>query len=143
MGAALLPEGQEFLLRQTRLLGLHFWRSTFGIPGRASDGLLQVIGRLKHLTRLDCHFSDQHRLLSNPEPPSLLGPAMDEGVRCLSSLQSLQDLRLTVNIYHYAVTGQALSTIGSLHHCVVHSHYVTVTLRTVTVTKSRSIQHNP
>ena len=68
---------------------------------------------------------------------------MDEGVRCLSSLQSLQDLRLTVNIYHYAVTGQALSTIGSLHHCVVHSHYVTVTLRTVTVTKSRSIQHNP
>ena len=110
MGAALLPEGQEFLLRQTRLLGLRM----FGSIG-ASDGLLQVISRLNHLTRLECHLEDQHQLLLNNTPPFPLEPATDEGMQCLSSLQSLQDLRLTVNKHQSAVTGQALSTIGSLH----------------------------
>ena len=109
-GAALLPEGQEFILRQTRLLSL----SISGILGGtgASDRLLQVIGRLNHLTRLDCHLQDQHQMLLNNTPPFQLEPATDEGVRCLSSLQSLQHLSLIVNKHHSAVTGQALSTIG-------------------------------
>ena len=113
INAALLPEGQEVLLRQTQLLGLHLWRSTTGSPHGASNGLLQVIGRLNHLTRLDCHLQGQRSLDSLT--PSQLVPATDEGMQCLSSLQSLQDLRLTVNQHRPAVTGQALSTIGSLH----------------------------
>ena len=45
-------------------------------------------------------------------------PATDEGLRCLSSLQTLQDLTLTLSIIpgsYYTITGQALSSIGSLH----------------------------
>ena len=110
LSAALLPEGQELLLRQTGLLGLHLWRNTFGMIDGASDRLLQVIGRLNSLTRLDCHLQDR------AYRPTKLEPATDEGMRCLSSLQFLQDLRLTVNRLGPAVTGQALSTIGGLRH---------------------------
>ena len=113
VGAALLPEGQEFLLQQTRLLSL-CTSGIFNNPG-ASGGLLQVIGRLSHLTSLDCNLQDQCEMLSNLMPPFQLEPATDEGVRCLSSLQSLQILGLRVNKHKSAVTGQALSTIGSLH----------------------------
>ena len=109
MGAALLPEGQEFLLRQTRLLGLHLWRSTFGSPGEASDRLLQVIGRLNHLTRLDCHLHEE-ALFIRPTP-SQLEPATDEGMRCLSSLQSPQSGPETNSEPHSACCHRP----GSLH----------------------------
>ena len=113
MGAPLIPEGQEFLLRQTRLLSL----TTNGMldDTGASDRLLQVIGRLSHLTSLKCLLQDQQQVLMNVNPPFQLEPATNEGVRFLSSLQFLQDLTLTVNKHPSAVTGQALSTIGSLH----------------------------
>ena len=115
-GAALLPGGQEFILRQTRLLGLHIFNICFG----ASDGLLQVIGRLSHLERLDCGLQAERRAPKPMLPPLQLEPATDEGVRCLSSLQSLQALALTFRAPQlpprkFNVTGQALSSIGSLH----------------------------
>ena len=111
IGAALLPEGQEFLLRQTRLLSL----SISGVGPGASDRLLQVIGRLSHLTSLHCCLQEHHQMLSNLTPPFKLEPATDEGIRCLSSLQSLQATNICVNPHQSAVTGQALSTIGSQH----------------------------
>ena len=114
MGAALLPEGQEFMLRQTRLLSLR----TVGIAGEtgASDGVLQVIGRLSHFTRLYCAFQPKHPVLAGMLQPFQLKPATDEGVRCLSSLQSLKDLTLLNGQANIStLTGQALSSIGSLH----------------------------
>ena len=51
IGALLLPEGQDFILRQTRLLSLS--TVSFWCGDGATDGLLQVIGSLSHLTRLD------------------------------------------------------------------------------------------
>ena len=115
-GAALLPEGQELMLRQTRLLSLR----VFGIFDIASDGLLQVIGRLSHLERLDCGLQAERRVLKALQPPLQLEAATDRGVRCLSSLQSLQALALTFRsprlpVRKSTVTGQALSAIGSLH----------------------------
>ena len=110
-GALLLPEGQEFMLRQTQLLSLYLG-GTMGQIG-ASDGVLQVIGRLSHLTRLECFLQAEHNVLILP--PFQLEPATDEGVRCLSSLQSLQDLTLMVQAFDASVTGQPLSSIGSLH----------------------------
>ena len=116
MGAVLLPEGQEFMLRQTPLLGLHIFSISFG----ASDGLLQVIGRLSHLKRLDCGLQAEHYVLKAELLSLQLEPATDEGVRCLSSLPSLQALALTFRSpqlppRNVTVTGQALSSIGSLH----------------------------
>ena len=111
MGAALLPEGQECILRQTRLLSLR----TICIRGEigASDGLLQVISRLSHLTRLECDLQAERENLAEGLPQ--LEPATDEGLRCLSSLRALQDLTLPVSAHGATVTGQALSTVGSLH----------------------------
>ena len=118
MEAALLPEGQELILRQTRLLSLRAC-STYG--GGASDGLLQFISKLSHLTRLECDLHAGSRPLKRSSLQVQSEPATDEGVRCLSSLQSLKDLSLTYmfrpQLYFrkFTVTAQALSTIGSLH----------------------------
>ena len=84
-GTALLPEGREFVLRQTRLLSLRIC-GMFG--GGASDGLLGVVSRLSHLTRLACNLQAESQLLAGVQPPFQLEPATDEGVGCLSSLQS-------------------------------------------------------
>ena len=112
-GAALLPEGQEFIFGQTRLLSLCLIGivSVIGAP----DGLLQAIGRLSHLTRLECELHSRYEQLTGMLTPIRLERATDEGVRWLSSLQSLQDLTLRFNSHYPAVTGQALSSIGSLH----------------------------
>ncbi len=113
IGAALLPEGQELMLRQTRLLSLRIpvdWLPAVGLIG-ASDGLLQVIGRLSHLTRLQCYLQAKHALLAGTLPPFQLEPVTDEGLRCLSSLQSLEDLTLTGQAFHCmdsTITGQSL-----------------------------------
>ena len=120
IGAALLPEGQELMLRQTRLLSLRIpvdWLPAVGLIG-ASDGLLQVIGRLSHLTRLQYYLQADLALLAGTLPPFQLEPVTDEGVRCLSSLQSLKDLNLTGQAFHWmdsTITGQSLRSIGSLH----------------------------
>ena len=116
IAAALLPEGQEFMLRQTQLLSL----CAFGIlrQSGASDGVLEVISRLSRLTYLECHLQAEHAHLAGSLPPIQLDPATDEGVRCLSSLQSLEGLSLTFSkcpCGQFAVTGHALSSIGSLH----------------------------
>ena len=111
MAALLLLEGQELVLRQTRLLSL----STYSLSGGATDGLLQVVSRLRHLTRLEFDLQAEHQLLAGVQPPIQLKPATDSGVRCLSSLQTLQDLTLIVDKYYSGVTGQALSSIGTLH----------------------------
>ena len=114
LGAALLPEGQEFMLRQTRLLSLRI----VGIIGDtgAPDGVLQVIGRLSHLTRLYCNVQPYHQVLAGILQPFQLEPATDEGMQCLSSLQSLKDLTL-INAHSEisSLTGQSLNAIGSLH----------------------------
>ena len=83
----------------------------------ASDRLLQIIGRLSYLTRLDCHLQAQHGHLDGILPTFQHEPATDEGVRCLSSLHSLKDLTLMFSKNPYiqvTVTGQALSSTGSL-----------------------------
>ena len=116
MGASLLPEGQEFILRQTRLLSLSLVDMNCKFGG--SDGLLQVIGRLSHLTRLECDLQARPERLEGL-PPIWLEPATDEGMRCLSSLLCLEDLTLTAQgtftCDNSTVTGQALSPMGSLH----------------------------
>ena len=118
MDAALLSEGQELILRQTRLLSLR----AYSMCGRgASDGLLQLISKLSHLTRLECDLHAGPQPLKTTPLQVQSEPATDEGVRCLSSLQSLKDLSLTFRfrpqLYFrkFTVTAQALSTIGSLH----------------------------
>ena len=117
IGALLLPEGQEFILRQTRLLSLctiSLWAGD-----GATDGLLQVVGRLSHLTRLEIDLYAKG--CTGKYPPGMLAPpqqqpATDEGLQCLSSLQSLKDLRMTVqDTFTICFTGRALSTVGSLH----------------------------
>ena len=100
------------MLRQTRLLSLE---TSGWSGGGASDGLLQAISRLSHLTRLDCALQAGYLLLAGVRPPIQLEPATDSVVQCLSSLQSLQNLSLTVGRYHSTVTGQALNSIGALH----------------------------
>ena len=117
IGAALLPEAQEFMLRQTRLLSLR----TEGVIGEsgAPDGVLQVIGRLSHLTKLYCDLQPYHEVLPGILQPFQVEPATDEGVQCLSSLQSLKDLTLINRQANtYRITGQALSSIGSLHQLI-------------------------
>ena len=113
MGVALLPEGQDFMLRQIQLFSL----STICMCGRigASDGLLQVISRLSRLIRLECDLQAERETLAGDLPQCQLQPATDEGVRCLSSLRALQVLTLPVQPYDASVTCQALSTFGSLH----------------------------
>ena len=101
------------MLRQTRLLSLRIT----GIIGEtgAPDGVLQVIGRLSHLTRLYCKLQPYHAVLAGILQPFQLEPATDVGVQCLSSLQSLKDVTLIngqANMYE--ITGQSLSAIGSL-----------------------------
>ena len=108
-GAALLPESQDLMFRQTRLLSLRTVGIHDGIG--VSDGLLQLISRLSHLTRLECDLQGEPQLVSGYK----LEPATNKGVRCLSSLQTLQDLTLTVHNFYTLVTGEALSSIGSLH----------------------------
>ena len=114
LGAALLPEGQEFMLRQTQLLSLRI----VGVmsDGGAPDKVLQVIGRLSHLTRLYCNIQPYQEVLAGILQPFQLEPTTDEGVRCLSSLQSLQDLTLiNGQADTSSLSGQALTLIGSLH----------------------------
>ena len=129
MGALLLPEGQELVLRQLQLRSLCTISSFVG--DGATDGLLQVVGRLSYLTRLDTALSTKPFEWKNSPgrlAPHQQQPATDEGVRFLSSLQSLKDLRLTVQAFDfmitgqlmvqvsdYTITGQALTTVGSLH----------------------------
>ena len=109
IGAALLPEGQDFMIRQTRLLSLCLDGSICDIG--AINGVLHFISRLSHLTWLQCDLQGEYATLAGV----LLEPATDEGVRSLSSLQSLEHLTLTVGNLDSPITGQALSSIGSLH----------------------------
>ena len=112
MGAA---RAQEFIFRQTRLLSLCLCGSFFSKTG-APDGLLQIVGRLSHLTRLECDLQARPAQLEGILPPISLEPVTDEGVRCLSSLQSLKDLTLTMASYDCTtIAGEALHSIRSLH----------------------------
>ena len=101
IAALLVPEGQEVMLRQTRLLSL---RALSMFSDGASDGLLQVISRLSHLTRLEWDLQAEHILLAEVQLPFQLEPATDNGVQCLSSLRTLQHLTLTVNKHYSLVT---------------------------------------
>ena len=83
------------------------------LPPRRLRWAAAVISRLSQLTRLDCGLQAERLSYKTGLPPE---PATDKGLRCLSSLQTLQDVTLKFSRScdsHFTVRGQALSTIGA------------------------------